>query len=149
MVNIYPPIKLQKTDTPKSISNIGKSWKDLFAYPFFALTRLHLKTENNKLNINGYTQYLMKSTFENIWLFSQAVISYACVQFYTHRALDYHLGSQTVNRGKNKNLTALKSNSNTVWFNFQTYIYIYIYIYWNFEKGLTSHYICNKGGVFQ
>ena len=35
-------------------------------------------------------------------------------------------------RGKNKNLTALKSNSNTVWFNFQTYIYIhiiYIYIY--------------------
>ena len=30
-------------------------------------------------------------------------------------------------RGKNKNLTALKSNSNTVWFNFQTYIYIYIY----------------------
>jgi hypothetical protein len=28
-------------------------------------------------------------------------------------------------RGKNKNLTALKYNSNTVWFNFQTYIYIY------------------------
>ena len=25
-------------------------------------------------------------------------------------------------RGKKKNLTALKSNSNTVWFNFQTYI---------------------------
>ena len=25
-----------------------------------------------------------------------------------------------------KNLTAQKSNSNTVWFNFQTYIYIYI-----------------------
>ena len=25
-------------------------------------------------------------------------------------------------RGKNKNLTALKSNFNTVWFNFQTYI---------------------------
>ena len=25
-------------------------------------------------------------------------------------------------RGKNKKLTALKSNSNTVWFNFQTYI---------------------------
>ena len=31
-------------------------------------------------------------------------------------------------RGKNKNWTALKSNSNTVWFNFQTYIYIYILI---------------------
>ena len=28
-------------------------------------------------------------------------------------------------RGKNKNLTVLKSNSNTVWFNFQTYIHIY------------------------
>ena len=26
-----------------------------------------------------------------------------------------------------QNLTALKSYSNTVWFNFQTYIYIYIY----------------------
>ena len=32
--------------------------------------------------------------------------------------------------GKNKNLTALKSNSNTVWFNFQTYMdYIYICIF--------------------
>jgi hypothetical protein len=30
-------------------------------------------------------------------------------------------------RGKNKNLTAIKSNSNTVWFNFQTYTCIYIY----------------------
>ena len=27
-----------------------------------------------------------------------------------------------------KNLTALKSNSNTVWFNFQTYIYINRYL---------------------
>ena len=26
-----------------------------------------------------------------------------------------------------QNLTALKSNSNTVWFNLQTFIYIYIY----------------------
>jgi hypothetical protein len=40
---------------------------DLFAYPFSALTRQQLKTENNKLDI--YTQYLMKSTFETIWLF--------------------------------------------------------------------------------
>ena len=32
-------------------------------------------------------------------------------------------------RGKNKTLTAQKSNSNTVWFNLQTYIYIYIYIW--------------------
>jgi hypothetical protein len=40
--------------------------------------------------------------------------------------------SPLTRRGKNKNLTALKSNSNTVWFNFQTYICIYIYIY----KGL-------------
>jgi hypothetical protein len=38
--------------------------KDLFAYPLFALIRQQLKTENIKLNI--YTQYLMKSTFENI-----------------------------------------------------------------------------------
>ena len=29
-----------------------------------------------------------------------------------------------IRRGKNKNLTAQRSNSNTVWFNFQTYIYI-------------------------
>ena len=39
----------------------------------------------------------------------------------------YFKGSR---RGKNKNLTALKSNSNTVWFNFQTHIYIYIYTVW-------------------
>ena len=32
-------------------------------------------------------------------------------------------------RWKNKHLTALQSNSNTVCYNFQTYIYIYIYIY--------------------
>jgi predicted GIY-YIG superfamily endonuclease len=29
-------------------------------------------------------------------------------------------------RGKNKKLTAQKSNSNIVWFNFQTYIYVRI-----------------------
>jgi hypothetical protein len=91
---------LQKTDTPKSISDIGKSWKDLFAYPFFALTRQQLKTENNKLNI--YTQYFMKSTFETIWLFFhrpfglvELLILYACVQFYMHQASDYHLSSKT------------------------------------------------------
>ena len=39
-----------------------------------------------------------------------------------------HIYIYMCHRGKNKNLTALKSNSNTVWFNFQTYIYIYIYI---------------------
>ena len=31
------------------------------------------------------------------------------------------VGSNPV-EGRNKNVTALKSNSNTVWFNFQTYI---------------------------
>ena len=34
----------------------------------------------------------------------------------------YQWGEFKSRRGKNKNLTALKSNSNTVWFNFQTYI---------------------------
>ena len=72
----------------------------MFAYPFFALTRQQLKTENNKLNI--YTQYLMKSTFETIWLFVhrpvglvELLISYARVQFYTPRASDYRLISNT------------------------------------------------------
>jgi hypothetical protein len=37
------------------------------------------------------------------------------------------VGSNPV-EGRTKKLTALKSNSNTVWFNFQTYIYIYMYI---------------------
>jgi hypothetical protein len=37
------------------------------------------------------------------------------------------VGSNPV-EGRTKNLTALKSNSNTAWFNFQMYIYIYIYI---------------------
>ena len=32
------------------------------------------------------------------------------------------VGSNPV-EGRTKTLTALKSNSNTVWFNFQTYIY--------------------------
>ena len=73
----------------------------MFAYPFFALTRQQLKTENNKLNI--YTQYLMKSTFETIRLFFhrpvgfvELLILYACVQFYTPRASDYRLISKTV-----------------------------------------------------
>ena len=42
-----------------------------------------------------------------------------------------------------QNLTALKSNSNTVWFNFQTYIYIYIYIYkqnlWKFFRSFRPY----------
>jgi hypothetical protein len=33
-----------------------------------------------------------------------------------------------------QNLTALKSNSNTVWFNFQTYIYIY-YMLFSYQTG--------------
>ena len=64
MVKILTNQTAKNRCTPKSISNIGKSYKDLFAYPFFALTRQQLKTENNKLNI--YTQYFMKSTFETI-----------------------------------------------------------------------------------
>ena len=36
-------------------------------------------------------------------------------------------------RGKNKSLTALKSNSNTVWFNFQMYIYIYTWCCFTFQ----------------
>jgi hypothetical protein len=56
----------------KYAGNIGWLFKitrlfELRFWPFSALTRQQLKTENNKLNI--YTQYLMKSTFETIWLF--------------------------------------------------------------------------------
>jgi hypothetical protein len=42
-------------------------------------------------------------------------------------------------RGKNKNLTALKSNSNTVWFNFQTYIYILDRKHANISINLGAH----------
>ena len=48
-------------------------------------------------------------------------------------------------RGKNKNLTALKSNSNTVWFNSQTYIYIYVYILYIIK---VSHIEVNKNISF-
>ena len=72
----------------------------MFAYPFFALTRQQLKTENNKLNT--YTQYLMKSTFETMWLFFhrsvrlvELLILYARVQFYMPQASDYRLISKT------------------------------------------------------
>ena len=41
-------------------------------------------------------------------------------------------------------MTALKSNSNTVWFNFQTYIYIYIYIYIQTETGHGMFIFFNK-----
>ena len=99
---------MQKADTSKSISNIGKSWKDLFAYQFCALTRQYLKTENNKLNINWHTLYLMKSTFETIWLcFSQAR---HCIRLCTNsHASGFGLPPQFENC--------------------ILYIYIYIYIY--------------------
>jgi hypothetical protein len=42
--------------------------------------------------------------------------------------LVYQWGGFKSRRGKNKHLPALKSNSNTGWFNFQTYIYIYVYV---------------------
>ena len=38
------------------------------------------------------------------------------------------VGSNPV-EGRTTNLTALKFNSNTVWFNFQMYIYIYIHLF--------------------
>jgi hypothetical protein len=49
------------------------------------------------------------------------------------RALDIRLSDWCCSefksrRGKNKNLTAQKSNSNTVWFNFQTYVIFIIII---------------------
>jgi hypothetical protein len=45
------------------------------------------------------------------------------------------VGSNPV-EGRTKNLTALKSNSNTVWFNFPTYIYIYIFQSFNWQTDL-------------
>ena len=48
------------------------------------------------------------------------------------------VGSNPV-EGRTKNLTALKSNSNTVWFNFQTYIYIYIYTSGFERRDLNPH----------
>jgi hypothetical protein len=57
---------------------------------------------------------------------------YVSVHYYVHMhsphvAMQYLTGTTCIyiyksRRGKNTNLTALKSNSNTVWFNFQTYI---------------------------
>ena len=70
---------MHKIDTPKSISNIGKSWKDLFAYPFFALTRQQLKTENNKLNI--YTISYEINYWNDMTFFSQARVQ--LVTWYT------------------------------------------------------------------
>jgi hypothetical protein len=69
---------------------------------FFALTRQQLKTENNKLNI--CTQYLMKSTFETIWLFfSQARRTCGTTHFIRLctilHATDYRLISKTVEGG--------------------------------------------------
>ena len=55
--------------------------------------------------------------------------SNSVIQKYFYTMYIYQWCGFKSRRGKNKNLTALKSNSNTVWFNFQTYIYIYIYIY--------------------
>ena len=74
---------------------------------------------------------------------SEVFTMFVCIQEHTEvewsRTLDVRLSEwccsvsmvwvQIPSREEQKKLTALKSNSNTVWFNFQTYIYIYIYIY--------------------
>ena len=77
-----------------------KFLKGLVCLPIFALTWQQLKMENNKLNI--YRQYLLKSTFETIWLFFhrpvglvELLILYVRVQFYTPQASDYRLISKT------------------------------------------------------
>ena len=49
-------------------------------------------------------------------------------------------------RGKNKKLTALKSNSNTVWFNFQTYIYNRADIY-DLSKNIISNFTCFQSAI--
>jgi hypothetical protein len=48
--------------------------------------------------------------------------------FYFKAYMIVKLLKVATSREKQKNLTALKSNSNTVWFNFQTYIYIFTHI---------------------
>ena len=59
-------------------------------------------------------------------------------------------------RGKNKNLTAQRSNSNIVWFNFQTYIYIYYTLRFYFPylsllaqpvNILHENYLCNSQNI--
>ena len=47
---------------------------------------------------------------------------YIYIYIYIYGSAVYQWCRFKSRRGKNKNLTALKSNSNTVWFNFQTYI---------------------------
>jgi hypothetical protein len=49
-------------------------------------------------------------------------VTYKCCEMYEIGAAVHQWCEFKSCQGKNKNLTAQKSNSNTVWFNFQTYI---------------------------
>ena len=85
---------------------------------------------NFNINTNGISSFMTLYVAINLYIYIYIdVVEWS-------RALDVRLSEwccsvtmvwvQIPSR-EEQNLTALKSNSNTVWFNFQTYIYIYIY----------------------
>jgi hypothetical protein len=85
---------------------------------YIHLYKLYLKICNSSENVSTRLLWKIRLVlfFTREWMWSRGAVYQWC-------------GFKS-RRGKNKNLTALKSNSNTVWLNFQTYIYIsYIYIY--------------------
>ena len=59
---------------------------------------------------------------ENFLLWNPCINLIQFIYIYINGAAVYQWCGFKSRRGKNKNLTALKSNSNIVWFNFQTYI---------------------------
>ena len=88
----------------------------------------HLSYQQTTKNLTMEIQLLTLGRHKNVYIYMD-VVEWS-------RALDVRLSEwccsvsmvwvQIPSR-EEQNLTALKSNSNTVWFNFQTYIYKYIY----------------------
>ena len=95
---------------------------------------LGLKPSGRYRSLGMITVLIWKRACINLWL--SARLDYSCETGWNKHDSSYYSKQNSIyiyiwcgfksRRGKNKNLTALKSNSNTVWFNFQTYKYFFI-----------------------
>jgi hypothetical protein len=107
-----PPVHCRRAHA----NNVNKTW---------ALLQLEVKTnQTNTNNVNKTWALLQLEVKTNQTNTNNVNKTWALLQL----EVKTNQTSFLSRRGKNKNLTAHKSNSNTVWFNFQTKL-IYIYIY--------------------
>ena len=125
----YFCLNLAQCTTISSVYETELKWVSVI-YPIKSIKEIF------KFYINLYTNLYKSSTscLLNIYIYGVDVVEGAGRK--AKRMVLQCINGVSSNPVEGKNLTALKSNSNTVWFNFHTCIHVYIlkllYIYCSF-----------------